>query len=204
MTVSPEQIIIGAGTEYLYGLLLQLLGFEKHYAVEDPGYSKISQIYKSHGVSCGFASMDSAGVKISDLEEQKIDVVHLSPSHHFPTGTVMPISRRYELLAWASKAPSRYIIEDDYDSEYRLNGQPIPTLQSIDVQEKVIYINTFTKTLASTVRISYLVLPKHLVNEFYARLYFYSCTVSNFEQYTLARWLPTPKSPKKMPACIFS
>lgn len=189
MAVSPEQIIIGAGTEYLYGLLLQLLGFEKHYAVEDPGYSKISQIYKSHGVFCGFASMDSAGVKIPDLEEQKIDVIHLSPSHHFPTGTVMPISRRYELLAWASKASSRYIIEDDYDSEYRLNGQPIPTLQSIDVQEKVIYINTFTKTLASTVRISYLVLPKHLVNEFYARLSFYSCTVSNFEQYTLARFI---------------
>ena len=100
------------------------------------------------------------------MEEQNIDIVHISPSHHFPTGTIMPISRRYELLGWAAKSDMRYIIEDDYDSEYRLNGKPIPTLQSIDVQEKVIYMNTFTKTLASTVRISYMVLPKHLVNAF--------------------------------------
>lgn len=189
MTVSPEQIIIGAGTEYLYGLLIQLLGFDKRYAVEDPGYSKISQIYESHCISCHFASMDASGVKISDLETQDIDIVHISPSHHFPTGTVMPISRRYELLGWAAKSDMRYIIEDDYDSEYRLNGQPIPTLQSIDVQEKVIYINTFTKTLASTVRISYMVLPRPLVDTFYSKLYFFSCTVSNFEQYILARFI---------------
>ena len=187
--VSPEQIIIGAGTEYLYGLLIQLLGFDKRYAVEDPGYSKISQIYKSHCISCSFVSIDSFGVNIPDLERQHIDILHLSPSHHFPTGTVMPISRRYELLAWAAKSDTRYIIEDDYDSEYRLNGQPIPALQSIDIQEKVIYMNTFTKTLASTVRISYMVLPKHLVNIFYSKLYFYSCTVSNFEQYILARFI---------------
>lgn len=189
MTVSPEQIIIGAGTEYLYGLIIQLLGFDKHYAVEDPGYSKIPQVYKSHCISCDFVSMDSSGVNISDLEKKDIDIIHISPSHHFPTGIVMPISRRYELLGWASKSDMRYIIEDDYDSEYRLNGQPIPPLQSIDVQEKVIYVNTFTKTLASTVRISYMVLPKHLVNTFYSKLFFYSCTVSNFEQYTLARFI---------------
>lgn len=189
MTVQPEQIIIGAGTEYLYGLLLQILGFEKRYAVEDPGYNKISQIYKSHHISCSFVSMDASGVKISDLEDRHIDVVHISPSHHFPTGIIMPISRRYELLGWASKSESRYIIEDEYDSEFRLNGQPIPTLQSIDVQEKVVYINTFTKALASTIRISYMVLPKHLVNLFYSKLHFYSCTVSNFEQYILARFI---------------
>ena len=189
MTVAPEQIIIGAGTEYLYGLLIQLLGFDKRYAVEEPGYSKISQIYESHCISYNFAMMDSLGVKTEDLENQNIDIVHISPSHHFPIGTVMPISRRYELLGWAAKSDRRYIIEDDYDSEYRLNGQPIPTLQSIDVQEKVIYINTFTKTLASTIRISYVVLPKHLVNIFYSKMYFYSCTVSNFEQYILARFI---------------
>lgn len=189
MSVAPEQIIIGAGTEYLYGLLIQLLGFDKRYAVEDPGYSKISQIYESHCVSYNFASLDDDGIKIEDLENQKIDIVHISPSHHFPIGTVMPISRRYELLGWASKSNTRYIIEDDYDSEFRFNGQPIPSLQSIDVQEKVIYMNTFTKTLASTIRISYMVLPKHLVNTFYSKMYFYSCTVSNFEQYTLAKFI---------------
>ena len=187
--VSPDQIIVGAGTEYLYGLLIQLLGFNKKYCVENPGYKKISQIYSSNNVECDFVNMDKNGVIINDLESTKADVIHISPSHHFPSGIVMPISRRYELLGWASKSDSRYIIEDDYDSEFRLSGQPIPTLQSIDVMEKVIYINTFTKSLASTVRISYMVLPKHLVKEFYNRLSFYSCTVSNFEQYTLSRFI---------------
>lgn len=189
MRVSPEQIIIGAGTEYLYGLLVQLLGMDKRYAVEDPGYRKISQIYQSYSVACHFISMDEMGVCVNNLEEKNINVIHISPSHHFPTGIVMPISRRYELLSWASKKEGRYIIEDDYDSEFRLSGQPIPTLQSIDVSEKVIYMNTFTKTLASTIRISYMVLPPHLVQTYYKNLSFYSCAVSNFEQYTLARFI---------------
>lgn len=189
LQVSPEQIIIGAGTEYLYSLIIQLLGTEKKYAVEDPGYSKIAKIYNSHHVNCEHIALDHSGINISDLESHAVDVVHISPSHHFPTGIVMPVSRRYELLGWASKSDKRYIIEDDYDSEFRLTGQPIPTLQSIDVLEKVIYINTFTKTLASTVRISYMVLPEHLINEFYSKLSFYSCTVSNFEQYTLAHFI---------------
>lgn len=189
MHVLPEQIIIGAGTEYLYGLLIQLLGNDKHYGVEDPGYKKISQIYKSHGVSCHFLPMDDCGIQISELENSHTDVVHISPSHHFPTGRIMPISRRYELLGWASKSPDHYIIEDDYDSEFRLTGQPIPTLQSIDMSGKVIYMNTFTKSLASTIRISYMVLPRDLIQSFYKKLAFYSCTVSNFEQYTLAHFI---------------
>ncbi len=101
----------------------------------------------------------------------------------------MPVSRRYELLGWAAKSPDHYIIEDDYDSELRLTGKPFPTLQSIDVSDRVIYMNTFTKTLASTVRISYMVLPPTLTEIFYQKLSFYSCTVSNFEQYTLAKFM---------------
>ena len=108
---------------------------------------------------------------------------------HYPTGIVMPVSRRYELLGWAAKSPDHYIIEDDYDSELRLTGKPFPTLQSIDVSDRVIYMNTFTKTLASTVRISYMVLPLTLTEIFYQKLSFYSCTVSNFEQYTLAKFM---------------
>lgn len=189
MEVKPEQIVAGAGTEYLYGLLLQLLGMEKCYGVENPGYHKIYKIYKSHRVACSYVDMDHAGVLIPSLEEKNVDVVHISPSHHFPTGIVMPVSRRYELLGWASKQEGRYIIEDDYDSEFRLTGKPVPSLQSIDVQEKVIYMNTFTKTLSSTVRISYMVLPEHLVRRFEEALSFYSCTVSNFEQYVLARFI---------------
>ena len=189
LDVLPEQIIIGAGTEYLYGLLIQQLGFDKYYAVEDPGYDKIYKIYKKHNVNCNYIPLDSEGIQIDKLEDNNINVVHISPSHHFPTGIIMPISRRYELLGWASKSNDRYIIEDDYDSEFRMTGKPIPALLDIDMQEKVIYINTFSKTLASTVRISYMVLPLHLINKFYKELSFYSCTVSNFEQYTLARFI---------------
>lgn len=189
MIVAPEQIIVGAGTEYLYGLIIQLLGMDKKYGVEDPGYDKISKIYRCHGVKQDYIGMDEYGVIPSQISEKKIDILHITPSHHFPTGIVMPISRRYELLGWANQDEERYIVEDDYDSELRLNGQPIPALQSIDVSEKVIYINTFTKTLSSTVRISYMVLPEKLLDKFYKTLFFYSCTVSNFEQYTLAKFI---------------
>ena len=189
MTVLPEQIIIGAGTEYLYGLLIQLLGREKVYAVENPGYRKIAKIYRSWKVACEYIDMDEEGVRIEELQRKQVDILHISPSHHYPTGIVMPVSRRYELLGWASKSSRHYIIEDDYDSELRLGGQPIPTMQSIDVSDRVIYINTFTKTLASTVRISYMILPPPLLEQFYERLSFYSCSVSNFEQYTLGKFI---------------
>lgn len=183
----PEQIIVGAGTEYLYSLIIQLLGNDKIFAVEDPGYSKVMKIYKSFGVKCASLSLDSKGAVISETD--CCDVIHISPSHHFPTGIVMPISRRYEILSWAAEDENRYIIEDDYDSEFRLNGRPIPSLKSIDVTDKVIYMNTFTKSLASTIRISYMVLPDALAERFYNKLGFYSCTVSNFEQYTLAEFI---------------
>ena len=189
MVVNPEQIIVGAGTEYLYGLLIQLLGDDKIYGIENPGYPKIAKIYDSMHVSYSAIDLDEHGVCIDSLEDHQIDIMHLSPSHHFPTGIITPISRRYELLGWASKDENRYIIEDDYDSELRLGGKPIPTLQSIDVSDKVIYMNTFTKTLSSTVRISYMVLPASLTELFYKKLSFYSCTVSNFEQYTLAKFI---------------
>lgn len=187
--VQPEQIFIGAGTEYLYGLLVQLLGFDKVYAIENPGYEKIAQIYDSHQVDYRFVDMDSQGIRIDRLEESGADVVHISPSHHFPTGIITPVSRRYELLGWAAKSESRYIIEDDYDSEFRLTGRPIPALQSIDIMEKVIYINTFSKSLSSTLRISYMVLTPSLAARFMQRMSFYSCTVSNFEQYALMRFI---------------
>ena len=189
MKVSLQQIIIGAGTEYLYGLLIQFLGFDKHYGVENPGYGKIAKIYKSHNVKCSFINMDKAGVCIDELAKTSTDVIHISPSHHFPTGIVMPINRRYELLAWAASKSSHYIIEDDYDSEFRFSGRPIPTLQSIDISGKVIYMNTFTKTLASTIRISYMVLPNNLAKDFHSKLGFYSCTVPTFEQFTLAAFI---------------
>lgn len=189
MKVEPDRIVIGAGTEYLYGIIIQLLGHHKVYAVEDPGYQKIAKIYRANDVECVHIPVDKDGVNVAALEKTNADVLHISPSHHFPTGIVTPISRRYEILSWASKEASRYIIEDDYDSEFRFVGKPIPSLQSIDVLDKVIYINTFSKSLASTIRISYMVLPKELMEGYNRELNFYSCTVSNFEQYTLASFI---------------
>lgn len=189
INVSPSQIIIGAGTEYLYGLIVQLLGRDKVYGLENPCSNKIRNIYHSLDVPTASLEMDDEGI----LTEQDIlndtDIIQISPSHHFPTGVVTSIGRRYNLLAWANKSDERYIIEDDYDSEFRLQGKPIPSLFSIDACEKVIYFNTFSKTLASTIRISYMVLPPHLLEKFKEKLGFYSCTVSNFEQYTLATFI---------------
>lgn len=187
MSVSPDQILVGAGTDFLYNLLVQLLGRDKVYGVEDPGYAKIRQIYTAAGVECLPLPMDGEGVRPDCLG--RAQVVHLSPSHHFPTGVVTPIGRRQALLAWAEGAPGRYLIEDDYDSEFRLAGRPIPTLQSIDRSGKVIYLNSFTKSIAPSIRIGFLVLPPGLMAEFHRKLGFYACTVPSFEQYTLARFL---------------
>ena len=189
MSVDPNQIIIGAGTEYLYSMLLLILGKNKRYCVENPGYKKILYIYRTDGADCTYADMDEQGITVKGLNDKGADVAHISPTHHFPTGITMPVSRRYELLAWANEVSGRYIIEDDYDSEFRLNGKPIPTLYSIDVCGKVIYVNTFSKSLAPTIRVSYMVLPVELANIYYERFSFYSCTVSNFEQYTLAKFI---------------
>ncbi|MBO4456183.1 MAG: PLP-dependent aminotransferase family protein [Butyrivibrio sp.] len=186
---SPDQIVVGAGTEYLYGLIIKLLGKNKKYCVEDPGYRKISQIYEAEGVKHAFGRMDESGLLVSELVRTKADIAHISPTHHFPTGITMPIGRRNEIMSWAYEKEGRYIVEDDYDSEFRLRGNPIPPMQSMDTMEKVIYINTFSKSLASTIRIGYMVLPEHLAERFYEKLAFYSCTVPTFDQYTLSDFI---------------
>ena len=186
MRVRPEHILIGAGTDFLYNLLIQLLGREKNYALEDPGYGKIRRIYAAAGAKWVDAAMDRRGVSPESL--QNADVLHISPSHHFPTGVVTPLSRRQELLAWAAEKQDRWIIEDDYDSEFRFASRPVPALQSLD-GSRVIYMNTFSKTLAPSIRISYMVLPEQLMEKLQRQLGFYSCTVPSFEQYTLARFL---------------
>ena len=185
METDPENILIGAGTDFLYNLLIQLLGRDKIYAVEEPGYGKIRRIYAAGGVDCISAPMDSRGVRPDGLKIAQ--VLHFSPSHHFPTGLVTPVQRRLELLNWARECGG-WIIEDDYDSEFRFDAHPMPAMQSLD-SSRVIYMNSFSKTLAPSIRISYLVLPPALMQQFRQRLGFYSCTVASFEQYTLARFL---------------
>ena len=187
LQVDPDNILIGAGTDFLYNLLIQLLGRDKCYAVEDPGYGKIRRIYAAGGVECVCARMDGQGVRPDSLGSAH--VLHISPSHHFPTGLVTPVSRRRELLNWARESGDRYIIEDDYDSEFRFHAHPMPTMASMDSSGRVIYMNTFSKTLAPSIRISYMVLPEALMAQFQQKLGFYSCTVPSFEQYTLARFL---------------
>ena len=189
MSVDAGQIIIGAGTEYLYSLIIQLFGRNMIFGLEDPGYTRLNKIYTSNDVQIRHIPMDNSGIIINALDETAVNIMHVSPSHHYPTGITIPISRRYELLGWASGSNDRYIIEDDYDCEFRLYGKPIPALQSIDVMDKVIYINTFSKSLAPSFRISYMVLPKSLIKAFHEKLGFYSCTVSTFEQYTLAEFI---------------
>ena len=187
MQVDPGNILIGAGTDFLYNLLLQLLGRDKIYAVENPGYQKIGKIYSAGGVQCQSARMDAQGVIPEALGSAQ--VLHCSPSHHFPSGIVTPMKRRQQLLEWAAARPDRWIIEDDYDSEFRFHSHPVPALQAMDHLGRVIYMNTFSKTLAPSIRISYMILPPRLMAEFREKLGFYACTVPSFDQYTLARFL---------------
>ena len=189
ISAAPEQIVVGAGTEYLYNLIVQLLGREAVYGVEDPGYSKAARIYALGGARTAPVLVDEGGVSLRSLEMSGAQILHTSPNHQFPTGAVTPIGRRQSLLRWAEAREGRYIIEDDYDSEFRFTLRPIPTLQSIDRAGRVIYVNTFSRTLAPSLRISYMVLPQTLAEKFYRELSFYSCTVSNFEQYTLAEFI---------------
>ena len=189
MNVSYRQIIIGAGTEYLYSLIIQLLGLKNVIAIEDPGHRKVSQIYTVQGAVCKHIPLDNYGMDIEKLKSSGANIAHISPSHHFPTGIVMPVKRRHQLLKWADEDDDRYIIEDDYDSEFRFTGRPIPTMQSTDYNEKVIYVNTFSKTLMPSIRIAYMVLPPHLVKKYNEKMGFYSCTVSGFEQMALAKFI---------------
>lgn len=189
IAVSPDQIVVGAGTEYLYNLVVQLLGRERRYGVEDPGYSKAPRIYRLNGAEVVPVRVDAQGLIPEEVEQAGVQVIHSSPNHQFPTGTVMPIARRQSLLRWAAEGEGRYIIEDDYDSEFRFTGLPIQALKSIDTAQRVLYMNTFSRTLAPSLRISYMVLPVSLVEAYRHRLGFYSCTVPAIEQYTLAKFL---------------
>lgn len=187
--VSPEQVYIGAGAEYFYNLLIQFLGREKIFALEEPGHRKIARVYQANGVQMRPIRMDSDGVIPALVAESGADVLHISPSHHYPTGTVMPITRRQALMRWLTEQPERYLIEDDYDSEFRFTGLPIPTMQSMDSSGRVIYMNTFSRTIAPALRISYMILPKALLARWRESMGFYSCTVPSFEQMTLTRFL---------------
>lgn len=185
----PDQIVVGAGSEYLTGLLVQLLGRERLYALEEPGYYKLRSIYVNNGAHIAHVVVDADGLSPAALSCSGADTAHVTPSHQFPLGMAMPVERRLELLGWAEADASRILIEDDYDSEFRFTGRPIAAMQSLDAHGQVIYLNTFTKSLAPSLRISYMVLPKRLLPVFHERMRYYACTVPTFEQFTLQRFM---------------
>lgn len=189
MVVSSDCIVIGTGIEYLYSKLIGLLPANAVYASENPGYKKIPLIYKDLKVNSTWVSMDQSGIHMKSLRESGATVVHTSPEHHYPLGTVMSARRRQELLKWLEESEDRYIIEDDYDCEFRYSGHSIPALYGLDASQRVIYMNTFSKTLSPGIRISYMVLPQKLLDDYINSANFFSNTSSNLEQHTLARFL---------------
>ena len=191
INVSPDNILIGAGSEYLMHLVIQLLGRDRVYALENPGYRKLYQIFAANGVTVRPTPLDKHGLRADALTASDASVVYLTPSHHFPLGTVMTAARRLEILRWASEAPDRYIIEDDYDSEFRYASRPIPALGELDRTGRVVYVNTFAKSLAPGLRIGYLVLPNALMARYRERFSRYSSTVPSFDQHTLAAFMHT-------------
>lgn len=187
--VQPEQILFGAGTEYLLGLLVQLLGPSQRIAVEDPGYPKAKRVIRAHGAAVLAIPMDDQGVRLDALQQSGASVLYVTPSHQFPTGIVMSLSRRIALIDWVRAQPGRYILEDDYDSDLVFHGNPLPSLYTLDGGQHVIYLHTFTRTLAPTLRMSYMVLPPQLAKRWKKEFSFYTSTIPAQEQYTLLRFL---------------
>ncbi|MDQ0269346.1 MocR-like pyridoxine biosynthesis transcription factor PdxR [Cytobacillus purgationiresistens] len=186
---TPDQIIIGAGVETLLQQLVLLWGEKTVYGVEDPGYHLMLQILKNYPNKVFPLDVDEEGVDVEEITNSNIDVVYATPSHHFPYGTVLSINRRQKLLNWANDDENRFIIEDDYDSEFRYNGKTIPSLQSMDFGEKVIYLGAFSKSLMPSVRISYMVLPTTLMDIYRNKLSFYHSTVSRIDQKVLTEFM---------------
>lgn len=185
----PEQILIGAGNDYLLLLLSTIIGNTHQIAMETPSYKHAYKIFEQIDFSICTIPMDNRGMQVSELQKTKADIAYVMPSHQYPLGIVMPIKRRLELLSWASKKEGRYIIEDDYDSEFRYKGKPIPALQGTDQRDSVIYIGTFSKSIAPAIRISYMVLPEKLLQKSEEKLLRFSSTVSRIDQMTLNQFL---------------
>ncbi|MDR0853113.1 MAG: PLP-dependent aminotransferase family protein [Clostridiales Family XIII bacterium] len=183
--VHPEQIILGAGMEHLLGLVVDLFP-DATFAYENPGYHKVSAVLETRGVKAHPIPVDESGLSAGALRESGADISFITPACHFPLGVTMSFPRRQQILSWVHENPNSYIIEDDYGSEFRFAFKPVPSLHSLDRQDKVIYINTFANTLAPSLRIAYMVLPPKLLETYMRRLSFYSCSVSEFEQQILS------------------
>ncbi len=185
MNVTADQIIIGSGSEYLYNLIVQMLGRERIFALEDPSYEKIRLVYEASGVCCRMLPMDREGVRLSSLKKTDATVLHVTPFNSYPSGITATASRRAGYIRWAS-AEDKFIIEDDFDSEFSMSTKAEDTLFSLEPENSVIYMNTFTRTISPAVRVGYMVLPAQLSAAMQEKISFYSCTVPVFTQHLLA------------------
>lgn len=183
--VDIDQIVVGSGAEYLYSLIVGVLGRERIFALESPSYEKIEQVYRTAGITCDLLPLSFDGIESSALNQTKATVLHISPYRSFPTGITASASKRYEYIRWGEQS-DRFIVEDDFESEFTISSKPEETLFSLSKDGNVIYLNTFSKTISPSLRVGYMVLPKRLVGRFSDKLGFYSCTVPTFEQFVLA------------------
>ncbi len=183
--VKAEQIVIGSGAEYLYGLVVELLGRERIIAVESPSYAKIEQVYRARGVACDLLELGQDGIRSEALRRTRASVLHITPYRSFPSGVTASASKRREYLRWAEQG-SRYIVEDDFESEFSVLRKPEETVFARSERGNVIYLNTFSRTVSPSIRVGYMVLPESLTDVFAEKLGFYSCSVPAFEQYVLA------------------
>lgn len=189
LIIKPENMIIGAGTGYLLQLLEHLIDEKSIIAMENPTYMQAYRIFSSLNREVRPISLDENGIKVEELKRSEAKAVYLTPSHQFPTGVVMPIKRRKEILGWASEDKDRYIIEDDHDSEFRYKGLPIPPLKAIDTENKVVYLGTFSRTIAPAIRIGFMVLPDGLLKVYRRKLAFLACTVPRIDQAVLTEFI---------------
>lgn len=186
---TPAQIIVGAGNDYLLMLLSTVIGNKYKVAFENPTYKQAYRLFKNLSYDVYTVDMDKSGMEVSKLSEMDMDLAYVMPSHQYPLGVVMPIKRRMQLLRWAGEREGRYIIEDDYDSEFRYKGKPIPALQGYDVNEKVIYLGTFSRSIAPAIRMSYMVLPLPLLELYKKKSRFLNTTVSKVDQMIVQRFI---------------
>ena len=186
--VDIDQIVIGSGSEYLYGLIIELLGRDRIFAIESPSYKKIEQVYRAAEVCYESLPLAQDGIDSRALFASRAHILHTTPYRSFPSGVTASASKRHEYIRWV-EAADRYIIEDDFESEFSVFVKPTETLFSLSDQDNVIYLNTFSKTISPALRIAYMVLPKKLVATFSEKLGFYSCTVPTYMQLVLAQLL---------------
>ena len=186
--VEAEQLVISSGTEYLFYIIFKLFNNEI-YGLENPCHKMFKELFLTNNVSFKAISLDEAGIVVEELRKYNVNIAYVTPSHQFPTGTIMGISRRTELLNWANENPSRYIVEDDYDSEFKYTGRPIPALKATDINDRVIYLGSFSKSISPAIRVSYLVLPKVLLNIYQKKLPYFICPVPTLNQKILYRFI---------------